>query len=213
MTTPLLPETKEAPEVGTRRKPGRIPPLPVYRFTVEQYHRLGEAGVLTDADRVELLDGWIVPKMNHSPPHDCAIELAEEAIRPKLPTGWRVRTQSSVRAARSEPEPDLAVVRGDPRTRLAEHPGKDDIALIVEVAESSLSRDRRVKAKIYSRTGLRVYWLVNLVDNQIEVLSEPSGPTRSPRYRKRETFLPGDSVPLVIEGQTIATIPVADLLP
>lgn len=223
MTTPILPKatkepaskTEEATEIKRRRKPGRVPPVPVYRFTVEQYHRLGEIGVLTEDDRVELLDGWIVPKMNHNPKHDGTVELVDEVLSEQLPAGWRVRTQSSVRAVRSEPEPDLAVVRGRARDRkrMTEHPGKDDIALVIEVADSSRSRDRGLKAKIYARTGLPIYWIVNLVDNQLEVLSEPSGPTRSPRYRKRETFLPGDSVPLVIEGRTIAMVPVQELLP
>src|SRR5690554_3663396 len=98
MTTPLVPANKVANEVRERRKSPKIPPVPVYRFAVEQYRRLSEIGVLTEDDRVELLDGWIVPKGKHSPRHDGTIELLEEEIRSRLLAGWRTRAQSSVRA-------------------------------------------------------------------------------------------------------------------
>src|SRR2546423_11609672 len=121
--------------------PGNPPPFPVHRFTVDEYHRIIQAGVLTEDNPVELLEGWIVPKMPHNPPHDATIELVEESLQSKLPAGWRIRVQLAITTDDSEPEPDLAVVRGAARSRLTSHPGPQDIALLVEVSDSSLSHD------------------------------------------------------------------------
>ena len=91
-------------------------PFPVRRFSMDEYRRLGELGVLTEEDRVELLEGWIIPKMNLNPPHSVCVQLVNDFLRKRLPAGWIVRIQDPIRTADSEPEPDLAVVRGaDPR--------------------------------------------------------------------------------------------------
>jgi len=190
----------------------RPPPVPVRRFTVDEYHRLASAQVLTEDDRVELLEGWIVPKMTHSPRHDATIDSVHEALRGSVPESWRIRVQSAVTTADSEPEPDLAVVPG-PASRYADrHPGPEDIALAVEVADSSLEDDRSVKGQLYARARIPCYWIVNLVDEQIEVHSDPSGPGRAPRYRSRHVFHPGDSVPIFLEGREVARVAVNDLL-
>src|SRR5262249_11983589 len=100
---------------------------PVHRFTVEQYERMAETGVLTSKDRVELLEGVIVDKMPQNPPHNVAIDLARDEVEPLLPSGWRVREQKAVRLAGSEPEPDLAVVRGPVTRYTARHPVAQDV--------------------------------------------------------------------------------------
>src|SRR5947209_14046669 len=106
-----------APPIGT------TPPYPVCKWTVDAYHHLIQAGLLTEDDNVELLEGWIVPKMPHNPPHDGTIQSTGEAVDRRLPAGWKVRVQSAVTTGDSEPEPDLAVVRGDARTYFHRHPG------------------------------------------------------------------------------------------
>src|SRR5262249_47133779 len=93
-------------------------PYPVWRFSVRGYHGMIQAGILTEDDQVELLEGWIVPKMPHKPPHDGTIQLANKRIGRRLPPGWDIRVQSAVTTSDSEPEPDLAVVRGDESTYL-----------------------------------------------------------------------------------------------
>src|SRR5262245_37650542 len=100
----------------------RPPPVPVRRFTVAEYRRLAETEILADDDPGELLEGWIVPKMVHNPPQDNAVELADEALRLRLPAGWHLRVQSTIHTADSEPEPDLAIVRGSARSRAGRHP-------------------------------------------------------------------------------------------
>src|SRR5438128_3370052 len=98
------------------------PPFPVRRFTVDEYHRMIQAGVLTENDRVELLEGWIVPKMPHNPPHDGTISLVLRRLCTSLPDDWIVRAQSAITLPDSETEPDLAVVRGPESRYLSRHP-------------------------------------------------------------------------------------------
>ena len=190
----------------------QIPPFPVRKFTVDEYRRLGETGVLTEDDRVELLEGWIVPKMNHNPLHDGTIELVEDQLRRHLPGGWRLRIQSVITTEDSEPEPDLAVVRGPAGRYIQRHPGQTDIGLVVEVSDTSLSRDRD-KCRIYASAGIVAYWIVNLVDRRIEVYTEPADEDANPGYRGHENSMPGNQVPFCIEDQQLALVSVDLLLP
>jgi Uma2 family endonuclease len=184
---------------------------PLYRLTIEQYEAMEAAGILAENDAVELIDGLLVAKMTKKPPHVVACELTFWAIHGILPAGWRPRWESPVRVPRrSEPEPDIAVVRGaDPRENRERHPGPNDIALLVEVSESTLGFDRRAQLRLYAAARVPVYWIVNLVDRQVEVYSNPN----AGGYRTRKDFGPDDHVSLVIEGQEVGRIAVADLLP
>src|SRR6266498_4470063 len=152
------------------------------RFSVDEYHRMIEIGILDETDRVELLDGYVVLKMPRNPPHDGTIDLVHEALASRLPGGWYARIQEAITLSESEPEPDLAVVRGTRRSYLTQHPGPADVGLLVEVADSSLDRDRNDKGPIYAQAGIPCYWIVNLVDRRIEVFTAPSGPTAGPGY-------------------------------
>ncbi len=187
-------------------------PLSAYRFSVEQYHRMIETGVLCEENRVELLNGWIVEKMTHNPPHDTSVDLAHAEIARLLPKGWRVRVQSAITLSESEPEPDLAVVRGPARRYAKSHPGPKDIGLLVEVAETTLLEDREVKAPIYARARVPVYWIINLPERQVEVYAQPQG-GRTPEYRRRQDYGINESVPLLVGGRELGRIPVGDLLP
>ena len=129
------------------------------------------------------------------------------------PAGWDIREQGALALADSRPEPDFSVVREDPADYTTRHPTPADVGLLVEIADSSLIRDRRDKARIYARGYIVCYWIVNLQDRRIEVHTQPSGPCDSPAYASIANYLPGDSVPLVLDGVTVAAIPVADLLP
>ena len=93
--------------------------LSLHRFTVAKYHRLIEAGVLGKHDRVQLLEGRIVDKMVHNPPHDSSVALTQFAVAPLLPADWHARIQSAITTPDSEPEPDIAVVRGNGPARCA----------------------------------------------------------------------------------------------
>src|SRR5436190_12259255 len=111
--------------------------LPVRRFTVDEYHRMIADGYFARDERIELLEGLIVQKMPRDPVHDAAVELALQLLQAHMPQGWRVGPQCAISTIDSEPEPDLAVVRGQPRDYLSHHPGPRDIAVLVEVSNTS----------------------------------------------------------------------------
>jgi Uma2 family endonuclease len=183
------------------------------KFTVAEYHRMIDAGILTDEDQVELLENNVVLKMPRNPAHDGTIDLIRDALDRVRPAGWMLRCQQAITLADSEPEPDFALVRGDRRTYLAAHPGPADVGLVVEIANTSLDRDRLDKGRIYARAGIPVYWIVNLIDRVVEVYSVPSGATPSPAYGRKDEYRPGDPVPVALGGSVVGAVPGADLLP
>lgn len=158
-----LPETVDVPiEVA----------FPARRFSVAEYEQIARAGILTEDDSVELLEGLIVEKMTKYPPHDATIDILAQLLWRLLPLGWFPRVQNVLVTTDSEPEPDLAVTRGRPQEYMQRHPVAADVALIIEVAESSIHRDRR-KRKIYARAGVAQYWIFDLNAGQIEMYAEP----------------------------------------
>ena len=186
-----------------------IPDVPTYRFTAEQYHQLIDAGILDEDAQVELLEGWIVPKMTKNPPHDSALRNLMYLLQKLITSEWDIHSQSVLALGPSEPEPDLLIVRHDPNNYADRHPTPQDAGLVVEVAERSLSRDRSKKQKIYASAGIPEYWIVNLIDQAIEVYTEPtsSGFARRVNYSAEETVL------LTLDGKRIGAIGVNDVLP
>ena len=193
--------------------PFAMPPEPVCRLSVSQYHEMITAGILTQDDPVELLEGWLVPKMVKNPPHSTARHRTTKALEQILSSGWHVRSQEPITASDSEPEPDVAIVRGDPGQYELSHPRPQDVALVVEVADASLNRDRSLKKQVYARAGIPVYWIVNLRERRIEVYTAPSGPIEVSDYRQQEFCADGSEVPLTIDAHEVGRIPVAALLP
>jgi Uma2 family endonuclease len=194
-----------------------VPTIPfalgrLYRFTVEQYERMTEVGILGAKDRVELLEGWIIAKMTQNPPHNAGVDYTQEALRSLLPPEWRVREQKAIRLADSEPEPDVAVVKGPPNRYARRHPVPADIGALIEVADTSLLDDRRRKIPLYARARIPVYWIVNLPESRVEVYTQPKA-GKSPTYQHRQDYGIDDSVPVVIDGKELGRIPVRDLLP
>jgi Uma2 family endonuclease len=167
----------------------------VFRLSVRQYHEMIGAGVFTDDDRVELIEGVLVRKMTKGPPHEFAVSVLKDMLTPLVGSEWVVRAQSAITLRDSEPEPDIAIVAAPHERYRRRHPGPRDVALVIEVAESSLEFDRTDKLRIYAGAGLAVYWIVNLVDDQVEVYTEPRG-GKSPTYRKHAVFGPDDVVAL-----------------
>lgn len=157
--------------------------LPLHRFSVEEYHRLGELGILKPEDRVELLEGWIVEKMNHRPAHGFAVQELNDWFVKHIPSAWFCRCQLPVTLAASEPEPDLAIVWGNRAEFRSKHPGGEDCRLVIEVADTSLVRDR-AKAIIYAIAGVPEFWIVNVAQSQVERLTSP-GPQG---YRDARTY-------------------------
>jgi Uma2 family endonuclease len=191
---------------------GLLALLPPHRFTVAQYHRMIEARVLTEYDRVQLLEGLVVPTTPHSPLHDGTVWITQTELLSVVPPGWIVRVQSAITTIDSEPEPDLTVARRVQTLYRQSHPKPRDIALIVEVAETTLQQDRTVQARVYARARIPVYWIINLVDKQVEVYTSPRG-GRIPGYQEPRIYTVKESVPVVIAGKEIGQIRIRDLLP
>jgi Uma2 family endonuclease len=188
-----------------------VPPFPVYRFTVKQYDRMIEAGILTTNDRVELLEGWLVPRMPHNPPHDGTVWLVQTALLPRLPEEWILRVQSAITTPDSEPEPDVTVARGPGLRYFASHPRPGDIGLVVEVSDTTLLYDRDEKGRVYARARIPVYWIVNLPESRVEVYTDPRA-GRRPAYRQRVDYVPPRPLPLVLGGQEVARLDLHDIL-
>jgi Putative restriction endonuclease len=195
---------------ATRATPW-VPPYPIYRFTVKQYHRMIETGILTGDDQVELLEGWIVPKMPHNPPHDGTVWLVQTALLSRLPKGWILRVRSAITTTDSQPEPDLVIARGPGMRYFSSHPEPKEIALVIEVSDTTLDHDRTEKARMYARAHIPIYWIVNLPEERVEVYTEPRY-GRRPSYRRREDFTPPLKLPLVIEGREVARIDLHEIL-
>jgi Uma2 family endonuclease len=199
---PARPKVSSPPPSGT-------PPL--HRITVDEYERIVASGLLEDPARIELIDGYMVDKMAKNPGHSFSTIETYQALADRLPAGWSARQEQPVRIpAYDEPEPDISIVRGvnaDYRSRV---PEPADVALLVEVSDSTLSTDRGLKLPAYAKDGIPVYWIVNLVDRQVEVYARP---VKAGRYRSHKVYKPGQQVPVVIAGQQLSPIAVDDILP
>jgi Uma2 family endonuclease len=178
----------------------------LYRLTVREYERIG--GMLDD-DRVELIDGYLVKKMVKNPPHVIACRLVDAEFVHIVGVGWHTRAGDPVRiGGRTEPEPDVVVVRGALKDYLTCHPGPSDIAVVVEVADTTLAKDRR-RRRTYGPAGISVYWIINLIERQVEVYSGPN----STGYSSRVDFRAGQNVPVVIDSVQVGSIAVDDIMP
>lgn len=189
------------------------PPEPIYRLTVEQYHEMANAGILTSDDRVELLEGYLVARMTVHPPHATSVDLLRNELGAVVPPGWFVSSQRPITTESSEPEPDGAIIRGKLGDYASKHPSPADVALVIEVADDSLHRDRTVKQRLYARARIAVYWIVNLKDRQVELFTEPGGTKEQPKYESPQIIGEDNDVPVVIDGKTIGRISVASILP
>jgi Uma2 family endonuclease len=190
-----------------------MPKEPVWRLRVEQYRQMVQFGILTEDDPVELLEGWIIQKMPKNPPHRLVNKLIRNALEQIVPLGWSVDTQEPIILEDSEPEPDITVVRGNSSDYLERHPSSQDVALVVEIADLSLERDRSFKKRIYARAGIPVYWIVNLIEQQIEVYTQPLILGREATYKHRQDYVAPMRVGLIIEEQKVGSLNLLDLLP
>jgi Uma2 family endonuclease len=181
----------------------------LYRMSVDEYEGLANAGLLKDR-HVELINGWLVKKMTTKPPHVVAVDAVREGIAAILPGGWWLREAKPVRIPDfDEPEPDVSVVRGKRQDYRSRHPGPGDIEFLVEVSDTSLAWDRREKRSAYARAGVSTYWILNLVDRQLEVFTSPENDD----YKSERVFGPSEQVDVIIDRIAVGRLAVADLLP
>jgi len=143
-------------------------------FTVEEYHRMAEAGILSEDDRVELIEGELVTMSPIGSRHAACVARLTALLFPVEGRGilW---VQNPIRlGARSEPQPDVALLRYRPDFYASAHPGPEDVLLVVEVAETSADADRSLKIPLYARYGIPEAWLVDLLEERIEIYRHPT---------------------------------------
>jgi Uma2 family endonuclease len=144
------------------------------RFTVDDYHRMGEVGILSPTDRVELIDGEIVSMTPTGPRHGASVDRTNRVLVTAVGTSAIVRVQGSVRLDLfHEPEPDIVLLRPRADFYASAHPGPADILLVIEFAESSIDYDRDIKKRVYAKAGV------------VEILAR--GPERGHRPRPRRS--------------------------
>lgn len=183
---------------------------PRFRWTSDLYYRLAEGGVF-DGKRVELLEGEIIEVAPMGPLHATAIDLVADFLRAIFGKGYFVRVQAPVDVgAVSQPEPDIVVLIGSPRDYRRGHPKTPTLA--VEIADSSIRKDRLFKTKIYSKAGIQDYWIINLVENCIEVYRRPHNDAEK-GYIYIERIVYGEDESLSPLAKPEASIKVADILP
>ena len=196
------------------------PDSSLLRFTVQQYQRLLEDGVVTDGSQYELLDGYIFHKnradlgtdeMIHSPRHSRRLaKLTPILGRAAEALGVELYCQLPLQMnPHDAPEPDFSLVSPLPEAAADRHPEPHEVWLIVEVALSSLKRDREGKLPIYARAGIREYWTVNLADQQLEVYQQPD-PTRG-TYLSQRVLASGDQLTLTGPNGRAVQFDVSDL--
>jgi Uma2 family endonuclease len=187
------------------------PAVQIKRWTRREYDRMAEAGIFSQEDRVQLIEGDIITMTPQNSPHASAIGKTERTLERLFGTSVWVRVQMPLIVdPDSEPEPDLVVVPGTPDDYRDEHPRS--ALLVVEVSDTTLALDRDRKRVIYARAGIQEYWIVNLAERCLEVYRDPvASPGQAALYRSSQKLSPSDSLaPLAASGTTVA---VADLLP
>lgn len=143
-------------------------------FTVEEYHRMAQAGILGEDDRVELIDGEIVKMTPIGSRHAACIMRLNRLFSRQLGQEVLVNVQNPIRLGEySEPEPDVALLRFRKDFYAQAHPGPEDVVLVIEVADTSAAYDREVKLPLYARAGVPEVWLVDLAEERIEVYRQP----------------------------------------
>lgn len=182
-------------------------PTTRHRFTVDDYYKMAEAGILTEDSRVELIDGEVVEMPPIGPLHQGTVDVIAELFYDLFRGRARVRTQGPVRLNdHSLPEPDVALLHLRQDRYLTQHPTPNEVFLLVEVGDSTAEDDRRRKIPLYGLNGIPELWLINLHDETITVCREPY----ARGYRSLRTLLRGDRIaPLAFPNREIA---VTDIL-
>lgn len=161
-------------------------------FTVDEYHAMGEAGLFTEDDRVELLDGIIIAMSPIGAPHAYVVNrLTELLLAAKLRAGLdvTVSVQNPLRLGpMQEPQPDVALLRGEPSPERVPH--GTDALLVIEVADSTLATDREIKGPRYAAAGIPELWIVDVQNRRIEVFRQPG----AAGYAERRTAGPEDEL-------------------
>jgi hypothetical protein len=185
---------------------------PIWRLSVEQYHSMIMNGILEEDAQLELLEGLLIAKMTKNPRHRLSTGLLQDALLSILPPNYHLNLQEPITLKDSEPEPGLAIILGQRLDFRDRHPDAASLELVVEIADTSLERDRIMKQRIYARAGIPIYWILNLGDRQLEVYTQPN--QAESIYQECQIFTETESVGLTLRAKegAIGSICVGNLL-
>jgi Uma2 family endonuclease len=184
----------------------------IYRMTASQFRKAIDAGVFGER-HVELLGG-IPFVMSENPPHILtSIRLVAGLGALAMAPRWVVNKEHRLELGQWLPLPDAVVLRGPDVTYGARWARADDVALLVEIADTSYARDSGVKLRRYAGFGIAVYWIIDLNRRLVEVRTLPSGKGKQAGYGRCDVYQDGDHVPVVLDGQEVGKLAVARLLP
>jgi Uma2 family endonuclease len=177
------------------------------RFTADEYHRMADVGIFNEDDRVELIEGEIVEMTPIGSRHAACVDRLNELLVQHFAGVALIRVQNPVRLSDdSEPQPDLALLRRKADFYASREPTPDDVILLVEVADTSLEYDRRVKVPLYAHSGIREVWLIGLERETVTVYQDPA----PSGYRTIRTLRRGDRLaPAAFADRELA---IADIL-
>jgi Uma2 family endonuclease len=186
------------------------PPRQHRHFTADEVLRMVETGILAADEPVELLEGELVVVSPQGPEHQTVTERLRRRLEAIYGDRFHARSHSTIQASGdSLPEPDVAILRGEVDDYLRRLPTGADLALAVEVSNTTQTTDRR-KAELYARAGVPVYWLLDLAARRLEVRSHPLAPPAESEYAERRTYGEDDDVPV---PETDAFLSVREILP
>ena len=183
MTTSTKAPAPATPATGPERR----------KFTVAEYYRLAEAGILLPDERVQLIDGEIIVMPPIGPLHATTVGRWHRVFNQRIEGPYSIHSQSPIRIGDgSEPEPDVAIVRFREDDYSSAHPGPADVLLVIEVSNTTLAFDREVKVNLYADAQIPETWLMNLPDDCIEGFTEPGpeGYARHVVYRRGDRIAP-----------------------
>lgn len=176
-------------------------------ITVDEYERMGEAGIFHPDDRLELLEGVIYDLSPIGSPHAACVDFLSSFLNRLFGGKFIVRVQSPIRLNDfSEPQPDIALLRWRDDFYRHAHPTPADVLLVIEVADSTVESDRSYKMPLYAKAGIQEAWIVNLPDEKIELYAEPAGDV----YQSSQSFKRGEEVQAY--GLADLRVNVADVL-
>ena len=160
-------------------------------FTVEEYRRMGETGILSEDDRVELIEGEIVKMSPIGKRHAACVDALDELVRERLQRSVNVRAQNPVELDDySEPQPDITLLKRRDDFYSSGHPRPEDVLLVIEVSDTTLEYDSQIKVPLYARAAVPEVWIVNINEGRVEMFADPSGGA----YRTTVVFSRGEEV-------------------
>jgi len=194
----------------TRDFSGTSPVIGPRRFTLAEYHRMAEVGIIKSSDRVELLDGVVYTMSPIGPGHAWAVKRLARLLNQKLDgPGWIISVQDPiVLNDLSEPEPDLVVLHAKNGFDMTRHPQASEVVLAIEVAETTLQLDLKIKQPLYAASGIGEFWVIDLAGHCVYQCKQPSGN----EYHDVKILKAGDTAQLTLPDGKALELPVDQIL-